>query len=222
MLEEKRRNIFWTPCATFCIDQMLEEFMKLNKVRDCIEKAQKITKFIYNRIWLLDLMKKEFTGGAELLRPSATQSASNFTTLQTLLDHRVGLRRMFQSNKWVSSRFSKLEEGKEVKNVVLDSSFWRKVQFVRRSVDPIVEVLQKINNDESLSIPFIYNDMHKAKLAIKFNHNDDPRKYEPFWSVIDTYWNSLFHHPLYLAAYFLNPSYRYRPDFILVGDLFSF
>lgn len=199
---------------------MLEEFMKLNKVRDCIEKAQKITKFIYNRIWLLDLMKKEFTGEEELLRPSVTQSASSFATLQTLLDHRVSLRRMFQSSKWVSSRFSKLDEGKEVKNIVLDSSFWRKVQFVRRSVDPIVEVLQKINSDESLSMPFIYNDMYRAKLAIKFNHNDDARKYEPFWSVIDTYWNSLFHHPLYLAAYFLNPSYRYRPDFILVGDLF--
>ncbi|KAL8481188.1 hypothetical protein ACS0TY_027640 [Phlomoides rotata] len=61
--------------------------------------------------------------------------------------------------------------------------------------------------------------MYRAKLAIKFNHNDDARKYEPFWSVIDTYCNSLFHHPLYLAAYFLNPSYRYRPDYILHPDV---
>ncbi|KAL2229635.1 UNVERIFIED_CONTAM: hypothetical protein Sindi_1557900 [Sesamum indicum] len=219
MLEERRRNLFWTPCAAHCIDQMLEEFMKLNRVRDCIEKGQKITKFIYNRIWLLNLMKKEFTGGEELLRPSVTRSASSFTTLQNLLDHRVGLRRMFQSKKWVSSRFSKLDEGKEVENIVLDSSFWRKVQFVRRSIDPIVEVLQKMNSDESLSMPFIYNDMYRAKLAIKINHNDDARKYEPFWSVIDTHWSSLFHHPLYLAAYFLNPSYRYRPDFILHPDV---
>ncbi|GFP83082.1 hypothetical protein PHJA_000451400 [Phtheirospermum japonicum] len=93
------------------------------------------------------------------------------------------------------------------------------VQFVRRSVDPIVEVLQKINSDKSLSMPFIYNDMYRAKLAIKINHNGDTRKYEPFWSVIDNHWGSLFHHPLYLAAYFLNPSYRYRPDFILHPDV---
>ncbi|KAL3617148.1 hypothetical protein CASFOL_038895 [Castilleja foliolosa] len=219
MLEERRRNLFWTPCAAYCIDQILEEFTKLNRVRDCIEKGQKITKFIYNRIWLLNLMKKEFTGGAELLRPCVTRFASSCTTLQSLLDHRVGLKRMFQSNKWISSRFSKLDEGKEVKNIVLDSSFWRKVQFVRRSVDPIVEVLQKINSDESLSMPFIYNDMYKAKLAIKINHNDDARKYEPFWSVIDNHWGSLLHHPLYLAAYFLNPAYRYRPDFILHPDV---
>ncbi|KAG8373213.1 hypothetical protein BUALT_Bualt11G0000200 [Buddleja alternifolia] len=219
MLEERRKKLFWTPCAANCIDQMLEEFMKLNRVRDCIEKGQKITKFIYNRIWLLDLMKNEFTGGEELLKPSFTRGASSFTTLQSLLDHRVGLRRMFQSNKWISSRFSKLDEGKEVKNIVLDSTFWRKVQFVTRSVDPIVEVLQKINSDESLSMPFIYNDMYRAKIAIKINHNDDARKYEPFWSVIDSQWSSLFHHPLYLAAYFLNPSYRYLPDFILHPDV---
>ncbi|XP_022865949.1 uncharacterized protein LOC111385765 [Olea europaea var. sylvestris] len=219
MLEEKRVNLFWTPCAAFCIDGMLEDFMKINRVRECIEKGQKITRFIYNRIWLLNLMKKEFTGGEEILRLSVTRCASSFTTLQSLLDHRIGLRRMFQSNKWLSSRFSKLDLGKEVKNIVLDSSFWRKVQYVRRSVDPIVEVLQKINGDESLLMPFIYNDMYRAKLAIKINHNDDARKYGPFWSVIDNHWSSLFHHPLYLAAYFLNPSYRYRPDFVPHPDV---
>ncbi|KAK4405419.1 50S ribosomal protein L3-2, mitochondrial [Sesamum angolense] len=175
MLEEKK-FCFGTPCAAYCIDQMLEEFMKLNRVRDCIEKGQKITKFIYNRIWLLNLMKKEFTGGEELLKPSVTRSASS------LLHYKVCLTR-------------------------------------GRSIDPIVEVLQKINSDETLSMPFIYNDMYRAKLAIKINHNDDARKYEPFWSVIDNHWSSLFHHPLYLAAYFLNPSYRYRPDFILHPDV---
>ncbi|XP_042045780.1 uncharacterized protein LOC121792059 isoform X1 [Salvia splendens] len=219
MIEETRRNLFWTPCATYCIDQMLEDFKKLNRVRDCIEKGQKITKFIYNRIWLSNLMKREFTGGEELLSLSATQSASSFSTLQSLLDHRVDLRKMFQSNKWLSSRYSKSDEGKEVKNIVMDSSFWRKVQYVKRSVDPILEVLQKIDSDESLSMPFIYNDMNRAKLAIKINHGDDARKYESFWSVIDNHWDSLFHHPLYLAAYFLNPSYRYRPDFVLHPDV---
>ncbi|XP_051127839.1 uncharacterized protein LOC127249185 isoform X2 [Andrographis paniculata] len=219
MLEERRGTLFWTPCAVYSIDQMLEEFMKLNRVRDCIEKGQKITQFIYNRIWLLNLMKKEYTGGEELLKPSITQSASNFTTLQSLFDHRAGLRRLFQSGKWDSSRFSNLDKGKEVKSIVLDSLFWKKVQFVRRSVDPIVEVLQKIERGENLSMPFIYHDMYRAKLVIKINHNDDARKYEPFWSVIDNHWSSVFHHPLYLAAYFLNPSYRYRPDFILNPDV---
>lgn len=219
MLEEKRRNLFWTPCAAYCIDQMLSDFVKIKCVGECLEKGQRITKFIYNRMWLLTLMKKEFTGGQELLRPSVTRCASNFTTLQCLLDHRVGLKRMFQSNKWLSSRFSKLEEGKEVEKVVLSASFWKRVQFVQKSVDPIVEVLQKVNGGDNLSISFIYNDMFRAKIAIKANHGDDARKYGPFWNVIDSHWNLLSHHPLYLAAYFLNPSYRYRPDFVPHPDV---
>lgn len=218
MLEEKRRNLFWAPCASYCIDQILEDFMKIKWVGDCLEKAQKITKFIYNHIWLLSLMKKEFTGGQELLRPSVTKCASGFTTMQSLLDHRFDLKRMFQSNKWRSSRFAKLEDGKEAEKIVLNASFWKRVQYVKKSVEPIVEVLLKVNSDDSLSIPFIYNDMFRAKISIKTNHGDDARKYGPFWNVIDCYWNILCHHPLYLAAYFLNPAYRYRADFVPVGN----
>uniref|UniRef100_A0A5B7A4G1 BED-type domain-containing protein n=1 Tax=Davidia involucrata TaxID=16924 RepID=A0A5B7A4G1_DAVIN len=219
MLEEKRRNLFWTPCAAYCIDRMLEDFVKIKWVGECIEKGQKITKFIYNRIWLLNLMKKEFTKMQELLRPSVTRHASSLATLQSLLDHRIGLKRMFQSNKWLSSRFSKSDEGKEVEKIVLNASFWKKMQYVRKSVDPIVHVLQKVKSDESLSMPSIYNDMYRAKLAIKTNHGGDAHKYGHFWSVIDNHWNSLFHHPLYLAAYFLNPSYQYRPDFVAHPDV---
>ncbi|XP_052204970.1 uncharacterized protein LOC127809864 isoform X2 [Diospyros lotus] len=219
MLEEKRKNLFWTPCAAYCIDQMLEDFGKIKLVGECIDKGQKITKFIYNQIGLLNLMKKEFTGGQELLRPSFTQYASSFATLQSLLDHRIGLKRMFQSNKWLLSRFSKSDDGKEVEKIVLNATFWKKVQYIRKSVDPIMLVLQKVNGDENLSMPYIYNDMYRAKLTIKSNHGDDARKYGPFWSVIDSHWTSLFHHPLYLAAFYLNPSYRYRPDFVAHPDV---
>ncbi|KAG5107041.1 hypothetical protein JHK82_044011 [Glycine max] len=155
----------------------------------------------------------------ELLKPAATQFASSFATLLSLLDHRVALRRMFLSNKWISSRFSSSNEGKEVEKIVLNVTFWKKIQHVRKSIDPIMQVLQKLYSGESLSMPYLYNDMYRAKLAIKSVHGDDARKYEPFWKVIDSHWNSLFCHPLYLAAYFLNPSYRYRQDFVAHSEV---
>ncbi|XP_071697105.1 uncharacterized protein [Rutidosis leptorrhynchoides] len=214
MLEEKRQNLFWTPCAASCIDQILEDFAKIKWVSECITKAQKITKLVYNHIWLLNLMKREYTDGQEIVRASFTCHVSSFLTLRNLMDRRVDLKRMFQSTKWLSSRVSKSEEGEEVEKIVMNATFWKKVQYVRRSVDPILEVLEKINGDESMSMPYIYNDMFKAKLDIKSNHGDDVRKYGNVWSIIDNHWNSSLSHPLYLAAYFLNPSYRYRPDFI--------
>lgn len=214
MIEDKRKNIFWTPCATHCIDRVLEDFMKIKLVSECIEKAQTVTKFIYNRIWLLNLMKKEFTGGQDILRPSLTRHAAGFLSLQGILDHRNGLKRMFQSNKWILCRFSKSDEGKEVEKIILHSTFWKKMQYVRKSVDPVLQALQKVYSDSNLSMPYIYNEIHKAKLAIKCIHGDDARKYGAFWSVIDIHCNSLFHHPLCVAAYYLNPAYRYRPDYV--------
>ncbi|KAE8703558.1 HAT dimerization domain-containing protein isoform 2 [Hibiscus syriacus] len=111
MLEEKMRNLFWTPCAVYCIDRMFEDFVNI---------------------------------------------------------------------KW----------------------------YVKKSLEPVAEVLQKIGSDKIRSMPFIYNDICRTKLANRAIHGDDVRKYGPFWSVIDSNWSSLFHHPLYVAAYYLNPSYR--------------
>ncbi|KAK3194394.1 hypothetical protein Dsin_025704 [Dipteronia sinensis] len=215
MLEEKRRNLFWTPCAVYCIDQMLEDILNIKWVGECVDKAKKITRFIYNSTWLLSFMKKECTKGQELLRPATTKFATSFYTLHSLLDQRIGLKKLFQSNKWLSSRIAKSDEGKEIEKIILNVTFWRKLQYARKSLEPIAQVLQKIESDESRSVSFIYNDMCQTKLAIKAIHGDDVRKYQPFWTVIDSQWNSLFHHPLHVAAYFLNPSYRYRPDFIL-------
>ncbi|KAL5782792.1 hypothetical protein ACOSP7_007821 [Xanthoceras sorbifolium] len=219
MLEEKRRNLFWTPCATHCIDQMLEDFLKIKCVWECMEKAKKITKFIYNQIWLLNLMKKEFMLGQELLRSSVTGHASSFATLRNLLDHRIVLRRMFQSNMWTSSRLSKSDEGKEVERIVLNATLWKKALYVLKSVNPIMQVLQKVDTGKSLSVPYIFNEMYRAKLAIKSIHGNDVHKYGPFWNVIDNHWTSLIHHPLFVAAYFLNPSYRYHPQFVANAEV---
>ncbi|KAJ6390304.1 hypothetical protein OIU77_024511 [Salix suchowensis] len=122
---------------------------------------------------------------------------------------------MFQSNKWISSRFPKSDDGREVEKIVLNATFWKKVWHVKKSLEPVAHVLQKIDGDGTQSIAFIYNDMCRAKRAIKVILGDDAQKYGPFWTVIENQWSSLFHHPLYMAAYFLNPSYRYRPDFLL-------
>ncbi|KAJ8748505.1 hypothetical protein K2173_003403 [Erythroxylum novogranatense] len=202
MLEERRRNLFWTPCATHCIDQILEEFMKIKCVGDCMVKGQKITKLIYSNIWLLNLMK-QFTQGKELLRLSATCYSRSFATLQSLLDNRTSLKRM----------------GKEVENIVSNATFWKKVHYTCKSVGPVMQVLGKVDSGENLSMACIYGDMYNAKLAIKSFLGDDAYKNGLFWSVLDNQWSSPIYHPLYLASYILNPSYRYHSDFVAHSEV---
>lgn len=219
LLEENRRCLFWTPCAIYCIDQILEDFLKIKWVEESISKGQRITKIIYNHVWLLNLMKEDFTGGRELLRSTATRFATSFFTLQTLLGHRSALKRLFQSSKWLSSQLAKSDEGTEVERVVMNSTFWKKVQYISKTVDPLLNVIKKVESSQASPMPFFYNDLHRAKLAIKAIHGDDERKYSPFLNVIESHWDSLFHQPLYLAAHFLNPSFRYRPDFVALPEV---
>ncbi|KAL6190756.1 hypothetical protein ACLB2K_037150 [Fragaria x ananassa] len=213
MLEEKRKNLFWTPCVTNCIDQILKHLSDIPSVAECIKKSQKITKLIYSQIWLLNFMKNGFTQGKELLRPSITQFASSFATLQSLVDHRIGLRRMFRSNKWISSQCSRAPEGKEVANIVSDAGFWKNLQVVKNSVDPMMQILQKVESGDCMSVSSIYSDMSTASLAIKSIYGENEPNCEPIWDAIQNHWDSL-NHPVFVAAYFLNPSYRYRPDFM--------
>ncbi|XP_020590482.1 uncharacterized protein LOC110031575 [Phalaenopsis equestris] len=219
LLQENRRCLFWTPCAIYCIDQILEGFLKIKWVEESISKGQKITKFIYNHIWLLNLMREDFTGGRELLRSASTKFATSFFTLQSLLSHRSALKRLFQSSKWLSSQLTKSDEGTEIEKVVMNSTFWKKVQYICKTVEPLLNVIKKIASGEALPMPFIYNDIYRAKAAIKAIHGGDERKYSPFLNVIDSFWDSLFNQPLYLAAYFLNPSFRYRPDFMALPEV---
>ena len=58
----KNFNLYWTPCASHCIDLMFEDVEKRLSVADVIRNARNITNFIYNHGWLLVEMRK-YCGG---------------------------------------------------------------------------------------------------------------------------------------------------------------
>ena len=79
----KKYNLYWTPCATHCIDLMFEDISKRESVFDLITNARKITNFIYNHGWLFATMRK--VCGEDIMRPVATRFASNYIALPSLL-----------------------------------------------------------------------------------------------------------------------------------------
>lgn len=58
MLESKYRTIFWTPCATHCVDLTFEDIGKVEQVKNTVEHVKYITKHIYSLLWVLNTMKK--------------------------------------------------------------------------------------------------------------------------------------------------------------------
>lgn len=92
-------TIFVSPCASQCLNLILEEFTKIDWISRCILQAQTISKLIYNNASLLDLMKS-YSGGQELIRTGATKSVSTFLSLQTMLKLRTRLKHMFHSPEY--------------------------------------------------------------------------------------------------------------------------
>ena len=119
MLESKYNTIFWTPCATHCIDFLLEYIGKVEWVKNTVEHGKCITKYIYNHSWVLSLMRKNI-GGKELVRPAITRFATHFITLQCLNSQQKNLQKMFSSDYWNESWWARRKDGKDTKNKVSD------------------------------------------------------------------------------------------------------
>eukprot|EP00253_Pinus_taeda_P027219 PITA_27219 len=198
LLEEKHKTIFWTPCAAHCIDLMLEDIGKIDWVKNSIDHAKSITKFIYNHTLILSLMRKH-TGGKDIIKPAITRFATHFLTLQFMLSQHRNLQKMFSSDEWNKINCSNKQEGKELKKKVYEEIFWRKAAEIVKLVEPLVKVLRLVDG-ERLAMGFIYEALDQAKEKIKTVYKDRVAKYGPIWAIIDERWNNQLHRPIHAAG----------------------
>eukprot|EP00253_Pinus_taeda_P036330 PITA_36330 len=216
MLKSKYRTIFWTPCAARCIDLMLEDIGKVEWVKNTIEHAKCITKYIYKHSWVLNPMRKNI-GGKELVRPAIMRFATHFLTLQCLNGQHKNLQKMFSSNDWTESRWARRQDGKDTKQKVFDNYFWKRSVELVKITKPLVKVLMMVDG-EKLAMGYIYEAMDQAKEQIQETYKDKLAKYGHIWEIIDNRGNNQLHHPIHAVGYVLNPKYHYKAQ---LGDLWD-
>ncbi|CAN6458842.1 unnamed protein product [Victoria cruziana] len=207
------QHIYWIPCATHCLDLMLEDISKIHVHKQTIDKAKSITTFIYGHAWVLSLMRK-FTNNKELLRPAITRFATCYLTLQSIRANKRALKNMFISSEFQESDYYREHnKGKEVAHIINeDPNFWKAISYILKVALPLVKVLRVADSDEYPTMGFIYHHMRKAKEEIAFNVDNDKKKYEKIWEIIDNRWTNQMYHSLYAAAYYLNPNFYYDDD----------
>ena len=147
LLMEEFPSIFWSICATYCINLILHDIGKLQSVCCVVEHASGIIKYIYNHYYPLYLMRK-FTRGKEILCPAPTHFTTNFIALQSILAYKDELRAMVISREWVSSAYAKDNKGKKFVESVLDSLFWEECAIIMRMSEPLIRVLQMVDGDD--------------------------------------------------------------------------
>ena len=50
LLMEKRNHLFWSHYAAHCIDLMLEDIASMKQIKETLDQAKMITRFIYNSL----------------------------------------------------------------------------------------------------------------------------------------------------------------------------
>ncbi|XP_068503640.1 uncharacterized protein [Phaseolus vulgaris] len=213
LLMQKRNKLYWTPCATHCIDLMLEDFeKKIPLHQKTISNGKKITAYIYSRTSLICLLHKH-TEGIDLIRQANTRFATSYLTLGCLNENKKSLIRMFTSKEWQSSRCVKTRDGRLVENLVLNKGFWSNILNCLRGALPLIKVLCMVDSDEKPAMGFIYEEMDLAKEKIQSLFNGVSKSYTPLWEIIDQRWDNQLHRPLHAAGHYLNPILHYHPDF---------
>ncbi|KAH1064343.1 hypothetical protein J1N35_029330 [Gossypium stocksii] len=133
----KRKHLYWTSCAAHCLDLCLEDIGKRPSVAKVLDEAKKVTWFIYNHTWIVDLMKK-YTLGKQILRPALTRFATHFIQLEEITRQKQGLREMFNSKIRHQKRMSIDDINASFNPISLD--------YIFEDVGPLSEWLHEKKN----------------------------------------------------------------------------
>ncbi|KAL6627172.1 hypothetical protein ACP70R_030898 [Stipagrostis hirtigluma subsp. patula] len=210
LIMQNYNTIFWSPCASFCINSMLDDFAKIDWVNRCICQAQTITRFIYNNRGVLDLMRK-CMAGQELVCSGITKSVSDFLTLQSLLRHRSKLKQMFHSPDYSSSSYANRSLSISCVEILSDDEFWRTVEEIAAVSEPLLRVMRDVSGSKA-AIGYIYESMTKVMDSIRTYYIMDEGKCKSFLDIVEQKWQTELHSPLHSAAAYLNPSIQYNPE----------
>ncbi|KAK9995175.1 hypothetical protein SO802_024878 [Lithocarpus litseifolius] len=208
LLEAKRPNLYWTPCAAHCIDLILEDIGKIPRIAKNLERAIQLTGYIYNHGGVLNMMR-ENTKQRELARAGKTRFCTSYLTIKSIYKQKHNVRAMFTSEEWVCSRWAKEANAKRVVEMILLPSFWNTIVYVLKVVGPLVRVLRLVDNERKPAMDYTYEAMDRAKEAIIKAFNENEEKYSNIFKIIDERWECQLHRPLHAAGHFLNPEFFY-------------
>nr|VDD50350.1 unnamed protein product [Brassica oleracea] len=213
-------SLYWVPCAAHCLDNMLDELGKLGWISETIERARAITRFIYNRSDVLNIMRK-FTCGNDIVDPLFSASATCFATLGRIAELKSNLQAMVTSPEWNESVYLKEASGLAMTATIDDEAFWKAVAMVNDLVGPLLRVLKIACSEKRPGMGYVYAALYRAKEAIKrdlVNKED----YMVYWRTIDQWWEQQQHVQLYGAGFFLNPKFFYTASEEMRGEMVQF
>lgn len=206
-------TIFWTPCATHCVDLILEDFRELEWISTILEQARSISRFIYNHSFVLNMMRR-YTFGVDIVVVGPTRASTDFSTLKRMVSVKHNLQSMVTSEEWMECSYSKKEEGYTTLDYISNPSFWSMCAVITHLTNPLLRLMRIVSGKMRPGMGYVYAGVYRAKEAIK-KELVDKKDYMVYWNIIDRRWEQLHRHPLHVAGFYLNPKFFYSTE----GDI---
>ena len=127
LLEAEFPSIVWTPCASHCLDLLMEDIGKLRWVKRLVRQAISIVTFFTMKVKVLAMFREH--SSLELKKPSSTRFAYMWILLERLYEVRSALRQTVVSTLWNEWDDHESEEAKSMQRLCLNENFWIKVKF---------------------------------------------------------------------------------------------
>ena len=148
LLEAEFPSIVWTPCASHCLDLLMEDIGKLRWIKRIVRQANSTVTFFTTKVKVLAIFREH--SHLELKRPSSTRFAFMWILLERLYDVRTALRQTVVSTLWNEWDDHESEEAKAMQRLCLRDSFWMRVNlnlltFENHSCNHNVDVMSKTN-----------------------------------------------------------------------------
>ncbi|XP_057415982.1 uncharacterized protein LOC130710659 [Lotus japonicus] len=212
-------SLYWSPCAAHCIDLILQDFGDLEWISIVIEQAKSVTRFVYNYSAILNMVRR-YTSGNDIVDPSFSRFATNFTTLKRMVDLKYNLQDMVTSQEWMDCPYSKKTAGLEMLDCLSNQTFWSSCDMIVRLTAPLLRLRRIAASEMRPAMGYIYAGMYRAKEAIK-KALVKREEYMVYWNIIHHRWEKLWHHPLHAAGFYLNPKFFYRNQGDIPSEILS-
>ncbi|MCO5572630.1 hypothetical protein L7F22_026388 [Adiantum nelumboides] len=127
-LEAEFPSIAWTPCASHCIDLLLEDIGELPWVKDTLSQALSIVTFINVKVKVLAIFRTY--SDLELKKPSATRFAAMWLLLERIYDVQNKLQKTVVSDEfkeWLEGETTtSQQEAKAIQRLCLKEEFGKR------------------------------------------------------------------------------------------------
>ncbi|MCO5566898.1 hypothetical protein L7F22_020581 [Adiantum nelumboides] len=162
-LEEEFPSIVWTPCASHCLDLLMEDIGNLLWVKAVVNQANDIVRFINAKVRVLAIYRGY--SNLELKKPSKTRFAATWLLLERLYDVQNKLQKTVVSDEfkeWMEHESTAVQQdAKAVQRLCLKEDFWNDVKAIVIVVTPLYKVL-RMTDMEGSTLGLLYHMMEQA------------------------------------------------------------